>query len=358
MIRVIRLSILFFLLCSCNNSPKYYSASDFDKVPKVDSHFHYDTNDSSFMKYAISLNFKLVSPMVDAGMPINDQFGIARNIKMAYPDKFAFLGTFSVDSFNTIDFTEKTINHIDMCVKAGASGIKIWKNIGMDIKDTDGKLVMAYNPKFTPVFQYLETNKIPLLAHLGEPKNCWLPLEKMTLDNDVRYFKENPKYHMCLHPEAPSYEDQINARDSILKKYPNINFIGAHLGSMEWSVDMVAQYFESFPSFNVDMAARIGHLQYQSSIDREKVRDFMIKYQDRILYATDIVLIETKSNKDFEDFEKTTTRTWFNQWLYLATDTIIAVDDLGGKKVKGLKLPSAVIDKIYYKNAQKIYFNN
>ena len=226
----------------------------------------------------------------------------------------------------------------------------------MDIKDKDGTFVMADNPIFAPVFSYLEKNNITVLGHLGEPKNCWLPLDKMTLDNDKRYFKENPNYHMYLHPEAPSYEDQINVRDRILKKYPNLNFVGAHLGSMEWNVDEIAEHLDRFPSFNVDFAARIGHLQYQSISDREKVRDFMIKYQDRILYGTDLEL--DKRETDYQVVKLHLHKTWIDQWLFLATDSVIAVDDLGGKEVKGLKLPADVIDKIYSKNAMKIYFKN
>jgi hypothetical protein len=36
---------------------------------------------------------------------------------------------------------------------------------------------------------------------------------KMTVRSDKSYFSANPQYHMFLHPEYPSYEDQINARD-------------------------------------------------------------------------------------------------------------------------------------------------
>ena len=35
----------------------------------------------------------------------------------------------------------------------------------------------------------------------------------MTVNNDRDYFKNNPQYHMFLHPEYPSYDDQINARE-------------------------------------------------------------------------------------------------------------------------------------------------
>jgi hypothetical protein len=62
----------------------------------------------------------------------------------------------------------------------------------------------------------------------------------MTDTGNYRYYKANPQYHMYLHPEAPSYDDQINARDMLLRNHPGLDFIAAHLASLEWSVDEIA----------------------------------------------------------------------------------------------------------------------
>ena len=294
----------------------------------------------------------LVSPNVDAGLSIEKQLNTSSSVQENYLDRFAFLGTFSVQNFGKPGFAEQIIARIDSCMDAGAAGIKIWKNIGMVLKDSLGKYVMADDPAFTPVFNYLEEKNIPLMGHLGEPRNCWLPEEKMTLDNDKRYFREHPQYHMYLHPEAPTYNDQINSRDNLLKKHPNINFIGAHLGSLEWNVDELAIRLEKYPNFNVDFSARIGHLQNQSSENYEKIRDFMIKYQDRLLYGTDYSVSEKDTN--ILSVTKSLHRRWKEQWLFLATDTSTVIKDLGGRQVKGLHLPREVIDKIYFDNANRL----
>jgi hypothetical protein len=52
----------------------------------------------------------------------------------------------------------------------------------------------------------------------------------MTVNNDRNYFKNHPEYHMYLHPEYPTYDDQINARDRFVEKHPDMRFVGAHLG--------------------------------------------------------------------------------------------------------------------------------
>lgn len=78
---------------------------------------------------------------------------------------------------------------------------------------------MIYDPRFDILFYYIIQNKIPVLEHLRGPKNCWLPLEKMTIKGDKNYCSGQPEYHMYLHPEFPVYDAQIAARDHLLKKH-------------------------------------------------------------------------------------------------------------------------------------------
>lgn len=348
------LNVLVFILFGCEHkSIDYYSVADFGKVSKIDAHFHYFTPDIRYLEFADSLNFKLISPNVNIGMSIDDQYEISGSLKERFPDKFSFLCTFSVDSFSRTGFANQAIAHIDKCIKGGASGVKIWKNIGMVLKDRDGRFVMVNDHAFEPIFKYLQKKNIPVLAHLGEPRNCWLPLEEMTLDDDRRYYKSHPQYHMFLHPETPSYDDQIIARDNILKQFPDLHLAGAHLASLEWNVDELGKRFDQFPNLKADLSARMGHLQFQSQINRERVRNFLIKYQDRILYGTDVTLKGIDTN-----YTQTTSlirQKWMDHWIYLATDSTIVIKDIGQKEVKGLKLPRSVIDKIYFKNAESFF---
>jgi predicted TIM-barrel fold metal-dependent hydrolase len=349
------LPVWFFLITtSCKQTtPEYYSLNDFYKVPKTDVHFHYNSPDSSYLLFADSLHFRIVSPNVDAGRSLDEQLEVSKKLHHQFPRIFAFLGTFPVDDYGTPGFSDRIISRIKDAMQAGAAGIKIWKNIGMVLKDSTGKYVMADDPAFKPCFTYLQEKNIPLMAHLGEPLNCWLPLEEMTLGNDHNYFKNHPEYHMYLHPEAPSYQDQINSRDSLFQHYPGIRFTGAHLASLEWSVDELAKRLDKYPQLDVDMSARIGHLQYQSLSDYEKVRNFMIRYEDRIMYGTDGSVAGRNTN--YAKVIERLKRVWMDHWVYLATDSVITVDDLGGKQVKGLRLPAEVIDRIYQKNAEKFF---
>jgi len=195
---------------------------------------------------------------------------------------------FDTAGWGTESWSKKAIAHLEKNISGGAITVKIWKNIGMTERDRNGKFIMVDDPWIAPVIEYIIERGLPITGHLGEPRNCWLPFDKMTVSSDSSYYAQHPQYHMFLHPEYPSYEDQIGARDNMLKQHPDLTFIGCHLGSLEWNVDSLAIRLDRYPKMAVDMAARICHLQYQSSKDRERVRNFCIKYQDRLLYGTDI----------------------------------------------------------------------
>lgn len=207
---------------------------------------------------------------------------------------------------------------------------------------------MMDDPRFTPILEFIEKNNITLIAHLGEPRNAWLPAEEMTVAGDKSYFTQHPEYHMYLHPEYPSYEDQINARDNILKRHPNLKVIAAHLASLEWNVDELAKRLDAYPNLAVDMAARISHLQHQSVLEWQKVHDFMIKYQDRLVYATDHSI---RNPEGLQRQNESIHNGRIRDWTYFTTDQEMTIPSVEGT-FKGLNLPKNVIDKIYFKNAE------
>ncbi|HEX9652122.1 MAG TPA: amidohydrolase family protein, partial [bacterium] len=280
-----------------------------------------------------------------------DQQSCALTHKQNHPDLIAFASTFSMAGWDEPDWQEKVMRRLDDSFAKGAVAVKVWKNIGMEFRASDGKLVMIDDPKFDAVFDPIRQQQKVLIGHQGEPKNCWLPIAEMTVNNDKGYFENHPQYHMFVHPEMPSYEDQMAARDRMLEKNREIHFMGAHLASLEWSVDEIAKFLDRFPNATADLAARMGQVQYQSSRDREKVRLFFSKYQDRILYATDLT---QAPDANPEEFKTEVHAKWLDDWKYLNTDSIMSVPELD-ESFQGLALPKTVVNKIYRLNAQRVF---
>lgn len=330
-----------------------YSASDFLKVRKFDAHVHANTTDRAFLKLARTDRFELLSINVDYPdfPPLDVQAHVAQVLRAADPRRFHFATTFSMKGWGSPGWAEHADAVIEAAVKHGALAVKIWKNVGMVERDAHGKLVMIDDPGFDPVIARIVSLGVPLIAHQAEPYNCWLPLEQMTNDDDREYFREHPQYHMYLHPDQPSYETLMSARDRFVARHPELRFVGAHLASLEWNVDRISAFLDAYPNANLDMAARMSALQYQSVRDYDKVRQFFLRYADRLMYATD-----TSFNPDTDpaQFRKDTHDTWLSDWRYLATPDTQHVNSIHAD-VHGLALPRTVIDRIYYRNAKRIY---
>lgn len=336
---------------SGQTSSEFYTKEDFKHVQKFDVHVHLNIYDTTFISQARRDNLRLLTVNVNPAYypSVEEQQSVALRMVKDFPDRLAYATTFTVENWGTKEWLPQTLAYLENSFKQGAIAVKIWKNIGMGLKDSNGKFVMIDDSRFDPVLKMIEKNNITLLGHLGEPRNAWLPVDQMTVSNDKGYFTTHPEYHMFKHPENPSYEDQVNARDNMLKKHPNLRFVGAHLGSLEWNVDELAKRLDQFPNMAVDMAARIVHLQAQSAQNWQKVRNFMIKYQDRLIYATDHG-VDAKS--DLSTINKRLHETRMKDWTYFATNDDMTSSSFSGT-FKGLQLPKPVIDKIYRINAQK-----
>ncbi len=355
---------LFLMAVGCSNKDKKnmdkksdqesYTMEDFKSVPKIDTHAHIQAEGKIFVTEARANNFRLMVMTVDVAdyyLPMEEQVSICIKQHQEDPDIIAFTTAFTLEGWEEPDWADKIIVKLQRNFDNGALGIKTWKNIGMVERDKDGNLIMLDDPKFDPIFKFVKDQNKVMLSHAGEPKNCWLPLENMTVKNDYAYFSEHPEFHMYLHPEMPSYEDQINARNNMLEKNRDLTFISAHLASLEWSVDEIAAFLDRFPNARVDLAERLSHLQAQSLKDRKKVRDFIIKYQDRILYGTDFEeLADTKA----EELRAKMQKIWHLDWKYFNTDEMMTVPQLDDE-FQGLKLPKIVVDKIYHINAEKAF---
>lgn len=350
--KIIGCLLVFVLHQSCTENKEFYSLGDFHKVDKIDVHTHVMTDRSSFADQARKDNFRLLNIVVDLSRGeefIKEQYDYCIAQKKKNPEEFEIATSFSIEDWDNPDFTKNTIAWLDKCFSEGAIAVKVWKNIGMVFRDRNDQLIMVDNPRLDTIFSHLEDRKIPLIGHLGEPKNCWLPIDQMTTNNDRNYFTRHPEYHMYKHPELPSYEEQIAARDRMLEKHPDLVFIGAHIGSMEWSVDELAKRLDKFPNMSVDLAARMGQVFYQTIENREKVRNFFITYQDRLLYATDL---QDNGEGNAEGMQRIIHERWLLDWQYFVTDDNM-VSDLVNGEFQGLKLPKEVVDRIFSHNAKK-----
>ena len=322
-------------------------------LPKIDAHIHFNANRDNLLELAEEYGFSLLT--INTEVPdfpsITKQRQLAQHRQSSSKPYLFHATTISTQNIFEEDWAEQTIDKIEHDISEGACGVKFWKNIGMSIQRDDGSFLMLDDKELEPIFNFLEEQKITVLGHQGEPKNCWLPVEEMTVQSDRDYFSHHPQYHMYKHDEYPDYWRHIEARDHILERHPNLNFIGLHLGSLEWSLEEVTKRLIQFPNFAVDLAERINHLYYHAAEDRSNVIQFFERFQDRIIYGTDI--IDDPNQQPGAIIEDLTNR-WESHWKFLSTDKSLNSPEIT-QSFRGLGLSQNILEKIYRENTLDCY---
>jgi len=330
-------------------------------MPKIDAHAHLaemsPAGRDAFIRFLEKTNFRWLNICV-GGMDaprLRKQIERAAELHRAFPQRVAWATSFDLTTWADAEWAKTAIGTVSKGFEDGAVACKVWKDIGMVLRDPGGRYVMIDDPRIGPVLESIAAKGRTLVAHIGEPRNCWLPLEAMTTESDRRYFARNPQYHGFLHPEVPGYEKQIAARDAMLERHPKLKVVGCHLGSLEYDVDELSKRLDRYPNLAVDLAARLVHLQIQP---REKVRDFVLRYQDRILYGTDMHF-GGEGEQGPDDVQKALAglaETYRQEAAWLATDQPVEVPRArAGFTSKGLALPTSVLRKVYFENARRWY---
>jgi predicted TIM-barrel fold metal-dependent hydrolase len=312
---------------------------------RIDAHVHIFQPSPDYYRMLDGLKMRVVNICVlDKYAPgfetVAPQQAMARRVFGESKHQAAWCATFDPGDWEKAGFADAAVRSLDQSFRDGAVAVKIYKSMGMELKSRSGAYLMADDPAFAPIYRFIAKSNRTLYAHLAEPTAAWLPLDPKS--PHYGYYKNNPDWHMFLHPERPKKETILAARDHILEANPKLRMVGCHLGSMEEDVDIIAKRLDRYPNLAVDTAARVKDLQVQP---REKVRTFLIRYQDRVLYATDAGLGPGKDARKAVESMRTI---YARDWKYFSSGEWV---DTPVGRVQGLALPPSVLRKIFRENA-------
>jgi predicted TIM-barrel fold metal-dependent hydrolase len=264
-----------------------------------------------------------------------------------WPRHFAWCTSFDVPTFDTDDYAERVISGLERDFANGATAVKVWKNVGLELLGPSARHVLIDDPVFSPIFDRCARRGWPVILHVGEPRACWRPLDEES--PHAAYYRDHPEWHMYARPDVPSHEELMKARDRVVARHPAARFIGAHLASLEYDVRELARTLDALSNFAVDTAARRLDLAFQP---RDRVRGFFDAYQDRILFGTDL-LAETEFSRlaapALEAELRQISATYRLELDFYATDEMLHQQ---ASPVRGLALPPTITRKLFAENAR------
>ena len=259
---------------------------------------------------------------------------VVKILKSKYPKRFVVFANINFRKIDEPNFGENAAKQLEEDVKNGASGLKIFKNLGLTLKDASGKRVPTDDPRLDPIFKKCAELGIPVLIHTGEPNSFF---DKHDRFNER--WLELKMFPRRARPadKFPSWEKVMSEQHNLFAKHPKTIFINAHFGWMANDLKRLGELIDKYPNVYPEVAAIVAELGRQPKFARE----FFIKYQDRILFGKDTYR-PVEYHTYFRIFE-----TDDEYFPYFRKRHAFW-------RMYGLNLPDKVLKKFYYKNALKI----
>ncbi len=303
---------------------------------------------------AINLSGDTVTPGKDGGAP-----EFERNKKLAdtlYPGRFLQYMNLDYANWDQPDFAAQAVRQIEEGHRLGAAGFKEYKRLGLYLRDGKGQLLKVDDPKLDPMWERCGQLNMPVSIHVADPRAFWLPYDERNERWDE--LKDHKSWWFGDTNKFPPWKDLLEALNRVIARHPHTTFVCVHFANNAEELDWVDQSLSRYPNMMCDLAARIPEIGRH---DPEKVRRLFLKYQDRILFATDFQVYDRlilgssgneppPSDADAEVFFR---KEW--RWLETGVRNWEHMTPIQGNwTISSIDLPASVLRKIYFDNARKL----
>jgi uncharacterized protein len=311
------------------------------KFPFIDVHNHQfgmpTQNLDELLKQMDALNMAIMVNLSGRGRGSTDHLEKSlENVQKTNPKRLIVFTNMDFAAIDDPEWQGRMLKQLEEDVKKGANGLKIYKSLGMFTTDSKGRRIHIDDPRIDPIWKKCGELGIPVLIHSADPKQFWQPIDK----NNERWLE------LKLHPgrrhdqDTLSWETIIAEQHNMFRKNPGTKFINAHMGWYASDLKKLGELMDQMPNMYTEIGAVIAELGRQPRAGR----DFLIKYQDRVMFGKDSWVPEEyttyfrvlETADDYFPYHKRYHAFW---------------------RMYGLDLPDDVLKKIYYKNALKVIPN-
>jgi len=171
---------------------------------------------------------------------------------------------------------------LDDSAARGATGLKVWKNLGLTVRDGSGALVLPDDDRVVRTLAHAGEIGLPVLIHVADPRAFFEPLDEHNerLDELLQerdwWFGDRSRH--------PTFDRLLDALATLVIATPGTRYIGAHGGCAAEDLDRVEVLLAAAPNFTIDIAGRLAELGRQP----RRIRQLIERFPDRVLFGTDI----------------------------------------------------------------------
>ncbi|MEX0711009.1 MAG: amidohydrolase family protein [Pirellulales bacterium] len=236
------------------------------------------------------------------------------------------------------DFARRVAASLARAKEEGASGLKLFKEFGLGIRNPDGSFVEIDDPRWDAIWSACGKLGLPVIMHTADPAAFFLPIDR----HNERWEELN------RHPEWSFFGDQWPtrehlhaARNRVIGRHPGTTFIGAHMANDAEDLQTLAAWLDEYPNLVVEFASRISELGRQPYTARR----FFVEYADRIMFGTDGPRPAARLLPYWRFLET------YDEYFPYAENPF---PPQGFWNIYGIGLPDEVLAQVYHQNAERI----
>lgn len=305
------------------------------KFPAIDFHNHVDAQEPSAVLRV--MDECGVERLVNITMRTGDEaLAMIDRYRSAAPDRFSTIGWMDWSDLSAPGFFARAVERLERLVDHGACGIKIWKDLGLSLRDAAGELLRVDDERLAPLFEKAGDLGVPVMFHIADPDAFFLPVDRF----NERYEELAAHPDWSFHGSRFSKDELLAQRDRVFARHPNTTFVAAHVAERSENLTYVSRLLETYDNLYVDLGARTAELGRQPNAARE----FILEHADRILFGTDLVPEVEMYRLHFRFLE--TADEYFDYPSHASRQ--------GRWKIYGVHLPDQVLRQVYRENALRL----
>lgn len=257
-----------------------------------------------------------------------------------YPDRVFILCNIDWKKIDDPTFAEDVAAYLKSAKQKGASGLKIFKDLGLTVKDKSGKLVPIDDPRLEALWKTCGELKMPILIHSGDPVAFFQPID----EHNERWMQLKRHPDWTFYGDGfPKWEQVLQQHVNVIQKHPQTIFISAHLANCGEDLQRLSGILDHCPNMYADISGRVAEIGRQPYSSRK----FLIKYQDRIMFGTDRYPGRTDQERNSVYYRFLETDDEYFDYYNHPFPTE------GEWKIYGVFLPDEALRKIYHENAER-----
>ena len=252
------------------------------KFPVIDMHSHpYAESLEEIDQWVKNMDAVGIEKTILLSHATGAEFDSLYQVYSKYPDRFELWCGFDYTGYDQPGYGPAAVAELERCYKMGARGVGELgdKGKGLFYSKPPAWGMHLDDPRMDPLLEKCAELGLPINIHVADP--IWM-YEKMDSTNDG--LMNAYEWRLDNQPGIVDHNGMIDILERAVKRHPKTIFIACHFANCSYDLNKLGALLDKYPNLYADIAARYAET---APIPRFAAA-FIEKYQDRLLYGTDM----------------------------------------------------------------------